>query len=306
MEQGKWTWVNGKIIPSQKAVIPVGCQWTQYGIGCFEGIRCYKTPKGLAIFRLHDHLQRFHFSLKTLNIKPRYSVTELEEAIKLTVRKNEFEECYIRPCAGHISRKIGLHSEPQDTVGYFITVWNWPTYFSKPICAKISPFIRPHPKSLEIRAKTCGTYINSFLAELDAETGGFNSAILLDDRGYVAEMPTSNIFLVMSDGDVETPPKRSILPGITRNTILNLCWTELNCRVEEMYLVTMEKLKNAKEIFVCGTAAEITPVVEIDYGDGKKKVGNGKPGPVTKKLQKLYRKAVTGKLPGYEHWLSCV
>jgi len=195
MEEGKYAWFNGKIVPSEEAKIPVGCQWTQYGNGCFEGIKCYKTDAGPAVFRLEDHMKRFHFSLKTLGIIPYYSVEELCEAVKLTIKKTGFEECYIRPCAGRISRKIGLHAKPEDTVGYYVTVWNWPQYFSEPIRAKISPFIRPHPKSLIMEAKIAGMYVNSMLSELEADNKKFGAAILLDHKGYVAEAPTSNIFI---------------------------------------------------------------------------------------------------------------
>ncbi len=308
MELEKYTWFNGEIIDSEKANIPVGCKWTQYGTGCFEGIRCYPSPKGPAVFRLKDHLQRFHFSLKTLGINPHYSVSELTEAVKLTIKENQKEECYIRPCAGYISQKIGLHANQQDKVGYYIQIWDWPAYFSKPVRAKISPFIRPHPKSLVMESKICGMYINSFLTELEAEDDEHNGAILLDYQDFAAEAPTSNLFMVTQNGSIFTPRKGSILPGITRDTVIQIC-KDLKYPIFELNVGLID-LYQATEVFVCGTAAEITPVVCIDYGNPIEKplniVGDGKIGPITAKLQKLYKKIVTGQESKYEHWLEYV
>lgn len=311
MKEGKWTWINEKFVLSETPQLHVFIQGLQYGYGGFEGIQCYPTDKGPAIFRLNDHLKRLKHTSEILGLNLPYSDQQIAEKIKETIKKNKFTACYIRPYVGATERKIGLVVEGEKNILAISVAADW-AYFGKPVKAVISEYIRPHPKSFPMEAKCSGTYINSIIAKKAAIKLGYDEAILLDHEGYVAEASAANIFVVTKDKRIITPEKGSILPGITRDTVMQLASVSATG-------VTIVDLKNAGEIFVCGTAAEITPVVAVDFREVKSRframeywpatewpIGNGKPGPITKKLQKLYKKAVTGKLPGYGHWLTYI
>jgi len=317
MKRGKYAWFHGKIMKAGRVKIPVDCQAVQYGLGCFEGIRFYEPKKGRAVFRLDDHLTRLGHSMLQLGMKSSIPnivwKSEIIYAIQDLIKKNGFKEGYIRPWVGYTERKLGLETNPSK-ISFALFVDEWPSYFSKTIRAKISPFIRPHPQSFPMDAKICGLYVNSFLSQSSVKKDGFDEAILFDYNDFVAEAAVSNIFIVpenQSQCKINTPFPESILPCITRETVLEIC-DGLNWHVCAGR-VPLSTLRAASEIFICGTAAEITPVIFIDYENisprlaiRQKEVGDGKPGPITLKLQKLYSQIVRGEIPEYEHWLTYI
>ncbi len=295
-------WMNGKLVNWDDAKIHVLTHGLHYGSGVFEGIRCYKTKKGPAIFRLKDHMERLHDSAEIYLKKIPYSVEELCKATKELVKANKLEECYIRPIVYRGYGEMGLNplKVPVDTA---IAAYPWGTYLGDEgikngIRAKISSFVRIAPNILPPRAKATGQYINSILAKMEALDCGYNEAILLDNRGMVSEGPGENIF-VIKDDIIYTPPMHaSILPGITRDSIINIAGDM------KMYVcitdIDRALLYTADELFLTGTAAEVTPIREVD--------GHviGKPGPITKKLQEKFFNIVRGKNKKYDKWLDYV
>jgi len=302
-------WMDGKVVSAEKAVIPVNCPAVQYGLGCFEGIRFYDTEKGPAIFRLKDHFIRWLRSMEILRIKTKFSAMELYEAtIKLVKAVNKIsgvKNGYIRPWAGFTREKLGLAFDKEIST-VTITVVEWPAYFDKNIKATLSTTVRPHPQSFPMDAKLCGTYVNSFLAQEGAREKGFDDAILLDYEGNVAEASVSNIFFVHQPSKrikniIVVPNSPSVLSGVTKNSMTQLILLKLKIPAVEK-ACRKEWLTEVDEIFICGTAVEVMPVVEIDG----KKVGDGEAGPITKELQGLYSDVVRGKVPEFSHWLTYV
>ncbi|MEK6713094.1 MAG: branched-chain amino acid transaminase [Nitrospirota bacterium] len=294
-------WMDGKFVNWKDANVHVLTHTLHYGVGAFEGIRCYKTADGPAIFRLDEHVERLFMSSHILQINIPYTREEIREAIKDTVRVNRLESCYIRPIVFIGYGSMGLYVE-DNPINVAVAVWDWGAYLGdegleKGIRAKISSFTRHHVNISMTRAKVPGYYVNSILAKKEVKAAGYDEAILLDPDGYVAEGSGENIFIVRK-GIIKTTPLTSILAGITRETIIQVARDMGLTVVEERF--SRDDLYIADEAFLTGTAAELTPLWEVD----NRVIGSGKPGPVTKKLQDAFFSIVHGKDSRYKNWLT--
>ncbi len=293
----RFAWVDGNMIPLKDATIPLLTHSLHYGSAVFEGIRFYNTPNGPAIFRLSEHVDRLLLSARVLSMPVKYSKTALIHAIVATVKKNKLPAGYIRPII-YFGEKMGLNptGAPLHTA---IAAWPWGSYLGdKPVSVKTSSYIRIHPDSVETKAKVSGYYVNSIYATLEAHKHGFHEALLLDHNRNVAEGPGENIFMVKR-GKLYTPPLGTILPGITRSTIMTLA-RELKIPVTEKIL-KLRDLKSADELFFCGTAAEVTSIGKLDAKKFTKA-----PGPLTSRIRSLYLNVVHGKIPRHTNWLMVV
>ncbi|MEW6162883.1 MAG: branched-chain amino acid transaminase [Nitrospirota bacterium] len=296
-------WMDGKFVDWDEATVHILTHTLQYGLGVFEGIRCYETDKGPAIFRLDEHIERLFNSAHIFLIDIPYSREEIKSAIIKTVRANKAKECYIRPLVYIGYGSIGLY--PKDNpIRVAIAVWPWGPYLGdkglkEGIRIKTSSFIRNHVNATMSRAKVCGYYVNSQLAKKEAIACGYDEALLLDTEGYVSEGSGENIFIVRK-GMLKTTPLTSILEGITRNSVIEMAHNEGIQVTEERF--TRDELYIADEAFFTGTAAEVTPVREADG----RKIGNGKPGKITKRLQSSFFDIVRGRDKKYESWLTKV
>jgi branched-chain amino acid aminotransferase len=302
MEKAKNIWMNGELVPWDEAKVHVLTHTLHYGLGVFEGIRCYKCVDGRSgIFRLREHIDRLFQSALIAQIEIPFSKEEIEEACKEIVRVNGLDEAYIRPLVFIGEGVMGVH--PHDNpIRVAIIAWKWGAYLGEEALkngtrAKTSSYIRHHPNAMMTKAKICGNYVNSVLAKREVTRLGYDEAILLDPEGYVAEASGENIFIV-KNGIIKTTPPTTILPGITRDTVIKLAKDRGYTVIEERF--TRDELYIADEVFLTGTAAEITPVREID----DRPIGNGKPGKITKELQELYFNTVRGKFPQYSHWIA--
>ncbi len=293
-------WLDGKIVESSKAVVSILTHSLQYGSGIFEGIRSYPAKEGTAIFRLEEHVKRFFNSAKLYSMDLGYTEEEIREAIKKVVKANGCNGCYIRPFAFYDDANIGISVQGK-RVSVYIAAIPFGSYFGKPngIRCKVSSWRRISGESLPLKAKASGNYINSIIANNEAKASGFDEAILLSSKGTVAEGPGENIFLV-KDNMLFTPDDSSdILLGITRDTIMQLAEDtgievkEKECRKDELY--------TADELFFCGTAAEVTPIINVDGI----KISDG-PGPITKIISDKYIALVHGELQEFKHWLTYV
>ncbi len=295
-------WMNGELVDWKEAKIHVLTHALHYGSAVFEGIRCYKTPDGPAVFRLKEHISRLFDSAKIYFMELPYSPEELRTATKEMIKANGLEECYIRPIAFRGYGEMGLNPL-QAPIDVAIAAWPWGTYLGEEglkngIRAKISTFQRISPNILPPMAKATGQYLNSIMAKIEATSMGFDEAILLDYRGFVSEGPGENIFIV-KDGIIYTPPLHaSILKGITRDSIMKIA-DDMGRRVVETD-ITRASLYLADEAFFTGTAAELTPIREIDGHD------IGKPGEITKKIQDKFFEITRGKDKNYKEWLDFV
>jgi branched-chain amino acid aminotransferase len=295
-------WMNGELVDWKEAKIHVLTHALHYGSAVFEGIRCYKTVDGPAVFRLEEHIDRLFDSAKIYFMKLPYSPEELRTATKETIKANGLEECYIRPIAFRGYGEMGL-SPLQSPVDVAIAVWPWGTYLGEEglkngISAKISSFERISPNSLPPLAKATGQYLNSIVAKIECIRAGFDEAILMDYRGFVSEGPGENIFMV-KDGIIYTPSEHaSILKGITRDSVMKIA-EDMGHKVVEID-INRDALYLADEAFFTGTAVELTPIREID--------GHtiGKPGEITKKLQDKFFEITKGKDKNYKAWLDVV
>jgi branched-chain amino acid aminotransferase len=299
MQELEKIWMNGELIDWADAKIHVGAHGLHYGSGVFEGIRAYKTPKGSAVFRLTDHLQRLQNSARLLNMELGYTLDELRSASMDLIGANGIPECYLRPIAFYGYGELGVAaSNPVDVV---IMSWPWGTYlgaegFEKGIRAKISTWTRVGPNVIPHVAKATGIYLNSMLAVMEANRAGYDEAILLTDDGFVADGSGENVFIV-KDGTIYTPDlSASILPGITRDTVIQIA-QDLGYTVVEKQLIRTD-LYLADEVFMTGTAAEVTPLREVD----DQRIGP--PGPVTLAIQKAYLDTVRGHSERWAHWLE--
>lgn len=303
-ENIKWIWKNGEIIPWASATVHVSAHGLHYGSGIFEGIRCYETEAGPAIFRLREHLERFHASAAVYDFKIPYSVEELSEAICELISINEFRSCYVRPICFMGSASLGVFPRncPVETA---IMAWSWATYLGaegleKGIRVTISPWRKFHSSMMPTTAKACGQYLNSILAVSDAFSRGFDEALLLDMDGRLAEGSGENLF-VIKDGKIYTNKANdSILMGITRDAAIEIA-RALGYAVETKSL-ELDDLLNADEAFFTGTAAEITPIREVDG----RTIGAGRRGAVTGKIQKIFFDAVAGRDERFLKWLHPV
>lgn len=304
MIKGRRIWLNGKIIDWGEAKIHIISDTFSYGYGVYEGIRCYKTGKGRAVFRLREHIERLFNSARILFLNIPYSRNDLMAAIIESVKANDFEECYIRPLVYVSTYGESTWDFRKAVVDIAIAVWDWGIYFNEKALAdgirvKTSSYTRHHINVNMTKAKANGNYMNFILARGEALRAGFDEALLLDVNGCVAEGPVENVFMIKR-GELITPPLTHILEGITRDSILALAMDQgIRCR--EGYF-TRDQLYTADEVFFCGTAAEVTPVREIDYIA----IGNGTPGAVTKKISSLFFDVVHGKVEKYLEWLSFI
>lgn len=294
-------WMDGKLVDWDKAKVHVLTHTLHYGLGVFEGIRCYKTENGSAIFRLDEHIDRLFDSAHIFMMKIPYSKKEIKSAIIKTIKANKLRECYIRPLVYIAYGAMGLYSG-KNPINMAIAVWPWGAYLGdegleKGIRIKVSSFTRHHVNVAMTRGKVCGYYVNSQLAKNEAKACGYDEALLLDTEGYVSEGSGENIFIVR-DNQIKTTPLTSILEGITRDTIMKIAKDNEIIVKEERF--TRDDIYIADEAFFTGTAAEITPIREIDC----RKIGNGKRGKITKKLQSIFFDIVKGKNKKYESWLT--
>ncbi|MGQ9586766.1 MAG: branched-chain amino acid transaminase [Thermoplasmata archaeon] len=300
----KKIWKNGEMIDWKDATVHVLTHGLHYGTGVFEGIRCYSTAKGPAIFRLREHMIRLEKSAKSINMTMPYTVEQMCAAAKETVKVNGLDACYIRPIMFY-----GVHGIGVNPIGYpietFIIVFPMGAYLGEEgmkagIRVHTSSWHRVTSGSVPATAKVCGDYLNSALAVMEAKLNGFDETIMLNDLHMVAEGSGENIFMVR-DGKILTPPLNAgILPGITRDSVIKLAKDMGNEVVEQNF--TRSELYLADELFFTGTAAEVTPIREVD----RRLVGDGKPGPVTKALQSKFLEVVRGKDPEYIAWLDFV
>lgn len=300
--EAKTIWMDGRLIPWKEATVHVLTHSLHYGLAVFEGIRCYAGEQGSAIFRLREHIERLFESAHISGIEIPFSPKDIEQGVCETVRSNNLTSCYIRPLVYLGDGEMGLYVS-SNPVRVSIAAWPWGTYLgeeglTRGIRVKISSFARHHVNVSLTRAKISGYYVNSQFAKREVKKGGYDEALLLDTDGYVAEGPGENIFIVRR-GVLKTPPLTSILDGITRNTILALA-AELRIPVKEERL-TRDDLYVAEEAFFTGTAAEVTPIREID----DRKIGSGRPGPITQRLQDAFFAAVKGG-SGHDEWLTPV
>ncbi|MEO8838272.1 MAG: branched-chain amino acid transaminase [Herbaspirillum sp.] len=296
-------WKDGKLIDWRDATIHVLTHSLHYGMGVFEGVRAYETPKGTAIFRLQDHTQRLFNSAKIFRIEIPYDMETVLEAQKQVVRENKLASCYIRPLVWIGDEKLGV-SAKGNTIHLAIAAWPWGAYLgeegmAKGIRVRVSSFTRHHVNSSLVRAKASGYYINSILANQEALTDGYDEALLLDTEGFVSEGSGENVFIVKGN-KLYTPDLASCLDGITRGSVITMAH-DLGIEVIEKR-ITRDEVYCADEAFFTGTAAEVTPIRELD----NRQIGIGHCGPITEKIQTLFFDIVAGRAPQYEHWLTLV
>ncbi|MEA2432546.1 MAG: branched-chain amino acid aminotransferase [Actinomycetota bacterium] len=296
-------WMNGELVDWKDANVHILTHALHYGTGVFEGIRCYETPKGPAVFRLRDHLERMERSAKIFLMEIPFSCDDLQDATHALVKVNRLKSCYVRPIAYRgFGGEMGVNPE-KNPVDVAIAVWSWGAYLGDEalksgIRMTISSWRRHDPNIIPPMAKVTGAYINSSMAKLEAVHNGFDEAIMLNPQGYVAEATGENLFVV-KDGEIFTPPlSAGPLPGITRNTIMKIA-ADLGMPVTERQM-TRADLYLADEMFCSGTAAEVTPVREIDERE------IGEPGPVTLTIQQKYFSIVKGEDEKYFDWLDFV
>jgi len=300
----KYIWMDGELVELAKATVPFLTPALHYGAAAFEGIRCYDTVNGPAVFRLAEHTRRLVDSARVLGFREiPWSVDQISGAIKETVKANGLTSCYIRPLIYWGGVVCGLNMNgAKPSLG--IAVWEWTNYLgdealAKGIRANISSYTRHQPNVTMTKAKIAGNYANSVLAKTESIRLGFDEAIMLNPQGYVAECSGENIFFVRNN-KIVTPPLADILEGITRDSILAIA-KDLGYEVSELP-VSRDQLYTADEVFVCGTAAECISLREIDF----RTIGEGKTGPVTASIQKTFYTLIQGKLPQYEKWLEYI
>jgi len=296
-------WLDGRMVPWREARTHVLTHTLHYGLGVFEGIRAYKTDRGTAIFRLKEHVQRLFNSAHILRLDMPYDPTTISEACRAAVRENELDTGYIRPMCFLGSEGMGLHAEGLKT-HVMVAAWSWGSYLGEEgmqngIRIKTSSYARHHVNITMCKAKANGNYMNSMLALREAIDCGYDEALLLDTEGYVSEGSGENIFVVRN-GELRTPDATSALEGITRETIITLA-TEIGAKVKECR-ITRDEIYIADEAFFTGTAAEVTPIRELDG----RRIGKGQRGPVTQRLQALYFDVVHGRSSAYPEWLTYV
>jgi branched-chain amino acid aminotransferase len=296
-------WMDGQLIDWRDAKIHVLTHSLHYGMGVFEGVRAYKTGTGTSIFRLPEHTRRLLNSAKIFQMNLGYDAETLMEAQKEVVRVNKLESCYLRPIAWIGSEKLGV-SAKGNTIHVSIAAWPWGAYLgedgiAKGIRVKTSSFTRHHVNVSMVRAKASGYYINSILANTEALNDGYDEAMLLDTEGYVSEGSGENVFIV-KQGKLYTPDLASCLDGITRDAIITIA-RDLEIEVIEKR-ITRDEVYCCDEAFFTGTAAEVTPIRELD----NRAIGSGSRGPITEKLQSIFFDVVAGKAERYRHWLTPV
>ena len=299
----KKIWMDGKFVDWDDAQVHVLSHTLHYGLGAFEGIRCYDTVRGPAIFRLAEHLERLLQSAHIAGMKVPYSQQDLEQAIIDTIKINDVRECYVRPLIYLGYGEMGINNA-HNPVNVSIAVWPWGAYLGEDalqngIRVRVSSFTRHHVNVMMTKAKIVGNYANSQLAKMEAINSGYDEAIMLDPQGNVAEGSGENIFIVRR-GQLKTPPLTAILEGITRNSIIDVA-RHMGLTVHEAIL-SRDELYIADEAFFTGTAAELTPIREVD----DRLIGSGRPGPMTAKLQEAFFRVVQGKDDTFQEWLTYI
>ena len=298
-----WIWYDGEMVPWREATTHVLTYSLHYGVGCFEGVRAYRTPQGTAIFRLQEHTRRLFNSAKILGMPMPFTPEALDEAQLEVLRRNKLDEAYLRPMVFYGSEGMGLRADTLK-VHVIVAAWSWGAYLGaenmeRGIRVRTSSFTRPHVNSTLCRAKANGNYINSMLALNEVLRDGYDEALVLDIHGHVAEGSAENIF-VIKDGVISTPDLNACLDGITRRTVMTLA-AEAGFEVRERR-ITRDELYVADEAFFTGTAAEVTPIREVD----NRIIGEGSRGPITTRLQRAYLDAVKGESQGHAEWLTHV
>ncbi len=295
-------WLDGRFIPWDEAKVHLLTHTLHYGLGVFEGVRSYTGPDGNgAVFRLAEHVERLYQSAHIVELAIPFEPSEIEQAILETLRVNRLSEGYIRPLVFLGDGAMGLL--PTDNpVRVAVVVWPWGSYLGEEnlergIRAKVSSYTRHHPNVSMTKSKTCGDYVNSIMAKREVTRLGYDEAILLDTNGFVAEGSGENIFIVRK-GVLKTPPIAAVLEGITRDSVIQIARDKGIEVVEQSF--TRDELYRADEIFLTGTAAEVTPIREVD----DRKIGEGKRGPITTTIQSTYFDAVQGKASKYDSWLT--
>jgi len=297
-------WLDGEMIPWEDAKVHVLSHALHYGTAYFEGIRCYALADGRsAVFRLAEHMRRLADSGKILGFPLPYTEAQLIQVTLDVIRENKLKECYIRPLAFVGLGEMGLYA-PKNPVNVCIAVWPWGAYLGDEgirngIRAKVSSFTRHHVNVMMTKSKSSGNYINSVLAKHEVKKAGYDEAIMLDAEGYVSEASGENIFMVR-DGKIKTTPLTSILPGITRDSIITVARDKGYTVLEERF--TRDELYTADEAFFTGTAAELTPIREVD----DRQIGAGRRGPLTEDIQQTFFDVIKGKQRKYENWLTYV
>lgn len=299
--QSDFIWMDGELVPFEKATVHFITPTLHYGVGVFEGIRCYQTPKGHGVFRLCDHLERFIDSIHILGIRDfPYTVEQLRKAVHETIKANSFDECYIRPLM-YLQGPMGLNMDLSvPKVG--IAVWEWGPYLGEEAQEKgarmmVSSFTRLHPNVNMTKSKVSGNYANSMLVKTLALRSGYDEAVILDPQGFVSECTGENIFMVYK-GTLMTPPLSGVLEGITRSALLELARDRKIPIAEE--LITRDQLYIADEVFICGTAAEVVPIREIDT----RRIADGCRGPITTLLQTDFYENARGRGARSDEWLD--
>lgn len=296
-------WMDGRMVPWREAKVHVLTHTLHYGVGAFEGIRAYKTPQGTALFRLDDHIQRLYNTAHILEMDIPYECPVIRQACIDAIRENGLETGYVRPLVYYGSEGMGLHADNL-SVHVSIAAWVWGVYLGadaleRGIRIKTSSYTRHLVNSIMCRAKACGNYINSIMALQEAARDGYDEALLLDNEGMVAEGSGENIFIVRK-GIIYTPDITSALEGITRETVMTLAAEEGFQVVEKR--ITRDDVYIANEAFFTGTAAEVTPIRELD----NRQIGQGSIGPITRQLQQAYLDLVEGRRQGPSEWLTIV
>jgi branched-chain amino acid aminotransferase len=296
--------MNGGCVRWDEATVHVSAHALHYGSGVFEGVRCYETQDGPAAFRLDAHLERLYASAAVYQMEIPYARRELEEAVCEVVNRNDFRSCYVRPICFYGSRSLGVH--PRDCpVEVVVLAWPWAAYLGDEgleagVRVTVSPWLKFDSRMMPTTAKACGQYLNSILAVRDATSRGFAEALLLDAEGHVAEGSGENLFVVSGGRLLTNDERHSILLGITRDAVIRIA-RDLGYAVEARAL-RLEDLNAADELFFTGTAAEVTPVREVDGTI----IGGGRRGPVTEKIQQAFFAATSGRDPRYQDWLRLV
>jgi branched-chain amino acid aminotransferase len=302
MEKAELIWMNGEFVPWDEANVHVLSHGLHYGSGVFEGIRCYETERGPAVFRHLEHLERLRKSAELYYLDLTYSAEEIRDATRELIRRNGFKSCYIRPLAFRGAGEMGLFA-PTTPVEVMVAVWPWGAYLGEEgkrngVRAKVASVRRISPDSLIPHAKACGQYLNSILAKTETANAGYDEAILLDQRGMVCEGSGENIF-VIRDGQIVTPGHNSsILDGITRKSVIQIA-RDLGYTVVERDVARAE-LYLAEEAFLTGTAAELVPIREIDHQE------LGEPGEITRVIQAKFEDALHGRAEEYLEWLDVI
>jgi branched-chain amino acid aminotransferase len=302
--ESKFIWMDGQLVEFERATVHFLTGALHYGAAVFEGIRAYNTEKGPAIFRLREHVERLIESADVFGFRHlSFSPQKIEQAIKDTVKANGFAECYIRPLI-YVTAGAWTLNVDAGEASLAIAVWEWKNYLgeealNKGIRANISSFTRHHPNVMMTKAKISGNYVNSILAKTESVRLGFEEAIMLDPQGYVAECTGENIFIVRR-GKIITPSTAPLLEGITRHTLFTIAEDQGYDVLEQT--VSRDQLYTADEVFVCGTAAEVIGLSEIDF----RRIGNGETGTITRALQHVYHETIRGKIEKYAGWLTYV